>query len=45
MENIKEVKDVKKKRLTLESTILLTVGGTTLAIVVYGIIHAILTGF
>lgn len=39
-----EVKNVRKKRLTPESTILLTIGGTALAIVLYRIIYFIITG-
>ncbi len=37
-----EAKKVNKKRLTPESTILLTIGAIALACVVYGIIHFIL---
>lgn len=40
-----EVKVVSKKRLSLEATLLLTIGGSALAVVVYGIIHFILTKF
>lgn len=40
-----EAKVVNKKRLSPEATMLLTIGGFALAIVVYGIIHFILTSF
>ena len=33
-----------KKKLTPESTILLTIGGTALAIIVYRLIYLIITG-
>ena len=39
-----EVKKVSRKRLTPESTILLTIGGVALAIVVYRVIYFIITG-
>ena len=39
-----EVKNDNKKRLTPESTILLTIGATALAIVVWRVIYLIITG-
>lgn len=42
MENVQEVTETKKKRLSPEATLILTIGGSALAVVVYGIIHTIL---
>lgn len=42
MEN--ETKEVKKLRLTPESTILLTIGACALAVIVYRIVYFIMTG-
>lgn len=39
-----EVKEEKKKRLTPESTILLTIGACALAVVVYRVLYFIVTG-
>ena len=39
-----EVKSVNKKRLSPDATVLLTIGATALAIVVYRIIDFIITG-
>lgn len=39
-----EVKEEKKKRLTPESTILLTIGACALAVVVYRVVYFIVTG-
>ena len=39
-----EVKNVNKKRLSPEATVLLTIGATALAIVVYRIIYFIIVG-
>ncbi len=39
-----EVKNVRKKRLTPESTILLTIGTCALAVVVYRIVYFFVTG-
>lgn len=39
-----EIKKVSRKRLTPESTILLTIGGFALAVVVYRVIYFIITG-
>lgn len=38
-----EEKEVRKKRLTPESTILLTLGTGALIVIVYGILHFIIT--
>ena len=43
MEETKQ-KTITKKRLTPESTVLLTIAGTALAIVVYRVIRLIITG-
>ncbi len=40
-----EVKKENKKRLTPETTILMALGGVALAVVVYGIVHFIITTF
>lgn len=39
-----EVKTITKKRLSPEATVLLTIGGSALAVVVYRIIYFIITG-
>lgn len=39
-----EKKEVSKKRLSPEATVLLTIGGVALAVVVYRIIYFIITG-
>jgi len=41
---MEELKQTKIKRLTPESTVLLTVGATALAIVVFRVVYLIITG-
>ena len=41
----KEVNEVKKKRLSPDSTVLLTIGGAALVVSVIGLIHFIITNF
>lgn len=44
MEEEKEVKEVERKRLSPEATIILTIGGFALAVVVIGIMYLIFKG-
>ncbi len=45
MENeVSEVKQVKKARLSPDATVLLTIGATALAVIVYRVIYFIISG-
>ena len=44
VKNEKEVNEVKKKGLSLDATMLLTVGAVALAVVVFRVVYLIATG-